>query len=166
MRNSVQFINLKKCYEKVQRRQDGVSTQRPMDCNVRMVAKFDPTWGSRDIDVYVQRHPDSAKLCGDMNGRVKLEVRVGEKKDNMTNFSIDLDSVYQSNRNPPIYKLSTVDPLRRNRFILIIRLTSTELKRDQYFTSPAFLIRSRRPAKTPNIEAKVSEEEVPIIVED
>ena len=46
-----------------------------------MLAKFDPAWLSRDIDVFVQRHPDSAKLCGDLNGKVKLEVRIGEKTD-------------------------------------------------------------------------------------
>lgn len=62
-------------------------------------------------------------------------------------FSVDLDSIYQNNPNSPLYKLSTVDPLRRNTFILIIRLSSTNLNRDQYFTSPSFLIRSRRPAK-------------------
>ncbi len=82
MKNSVHFLNLKKCYEKVQRRQDGKSSQRPMDCKIRMMAKFDPEWGARDIDVYVQRHPDSAKVCGDLNGKVKLEVTIGEKKDN------------------------------------------------------------------------------------
>ena len=82
MKNTVQFLNLKKFYEKVQRRQDGVSTQRPMDCNIRMLAKFEPAWGARDIDVYVQRHPDSARVCGDMNGRVKLDVKIGEKKEN------------------------------------------------------------------------------------
>lgn len=155
MKNSVQFLNLKKCYEKVQKRQDGISTQRPMDCNIRMIAKFDAAWSARDIDVFVQRHPDSAKLSGDFNGRVKLGVLIGEKNDNMINFSVDLDSVYQSNNNTPIYKLSTVDPLRRNRFILIIRLSSRNLNRQQYFTSPSFLIRSRRPAKLPvNLEAK------------
>lgn len=78
----MQFLNMKKCYEKVQKRQDGKSTQRPMDCDIRMLAKFDPSWRARDIDVYVQRHPDSAKLCGDFNGRVKLEVKIGEKKGN------------------------------------------------------------------------------------
>ena len=83
VKNSVQFLNVKKCYEKVQRRQDGVSTQRPMDCNIRMLAKFDPAWGSRDIDVFVQRHPDSAKLHGDLSAKVNLEVRVGEKTDKM-----------------------------------------------------------------------------------
>lgn len=86
MRNSVQFLNLKKCYEKVQRRQDGVSTQRPMDCNIKMVATFDPAWGARDMDVYVQRHPDSAKLCGDFNGRIKLEVRIVGKKDHAVRY--------------------------------------------------------------------------------
>ena len=166
MKNSVEFLNLKKCYEKVQRRQDGVSTQRPMDCNIRMVATFDPTWGARDIDVYVQRHPDSAKVCGDLNGRVKLDVKIGEKGDNTTNFSVDLDSVYQKNQNTPIYKLSTVDPLRRNKFILVIRLTSTEFKRDQYFTSPTFLIRSRRPSRTTNVEANIPEEKELLIVEE
>lgn len=80
-KNTVQFLNLKKCYEKVQKRFEGVSSQRPMDCNILMLAKFDPTWTSRRIDVYVQRHPDSAKLCGDFNGRVKLLTNVEKEKD-------------------------------------------------------------------------------------
>lgn len=70
-------------------------------------------------------------------------------------FSVDLDSVYQGNCNIPIYKLSTVDPLRRNRFILIVRLISTDVHdRDQYFTSPEFLIRSRRTPRVNNVEVK------------
>ena len=48
-----------------------------------MLVKFDPAWPSRDVDVFVQRHPDSAKLCGDLNGRVRLEVKIGEKKDGL-----------------------------------------------------------------------------------
>jgi hypothetical protein len=83
-----------------------------------------------------------------------------------TNFSVDLDSVYEKNANTPVYKLSTVDPLRRNRFILVIRLTSTELKREQYFTSPTFLIRSRRPSKTTNVEAQLTEEKELFITEE
>lgn len=83
-----------------------------------------------------------------------------------TNFSVDLDSVYESNPNSSIYKLSTVDPLRRNKFILIIRFTSILPDREQYFTSPEFLIRSRRPTRATNVsKANITDENDEVVVE-
>lgn len=82
-RSSVEFLNLKPCYEKIQTRRDGISTQRPMDCKVRMLVVFDPAWNSCSVDVFVQRHPESATLCGDLNGKVKLKVNRDEKRDNL-----------------------------------------------------------------------------------
>ena len=58
-------------------------------------------------------------------------------------ISVDLDSVYKSCYDKPVYKLSTVDPAKRNRFLLIARLSSTD--KHEYFTSSSFLIRSRKP---------------------
>ena len=78
-------------------------------------------------------------------------------------FSVDLDSIYQNNPNSPLYKLSTVDPLRRNTFMLIICLSSVNRNRDQYFTSPPFLIRSRRSAK---MSDKSGQEKEVSIVDD
>lgn len=144
--NTVEFLNLKKYYEKVQTRRDGISAQRPMDCNIRILVDFDPAWISQNVDVFVQRHPESAKLCGDFNGRVKLKVkREVTKRGNLEYFSVDLDSVYKSQYDRPVYKLSTVDPVRRNRFLLIVRLSSLEQNKFQHFKSSPFLVRSRKP---------------------
>lgn len=79
--NEVKFLNLKHCYEKIQTRREGVSAQRPMDCHIRMLVVFDPSWTSKTINVFVQRHPESAKLCGDLNGKVPLKVKLEEKRD-------------------------------------------------------------------------------------
>ena len=59
-------------------------------------------------------------------------------------LSVDLDSVYMSGKGTPVYKLSTVDADRRNRFRLIVSLLFIHGDRSQSFASPTFLLRSRR----------------------
>ena len=63
-------------------------------------------------------------------------------------FSVDLDSVYH---NPltgsPVYKLSTVDSDRRNRFWLVAYVVYANGRKSQPFYSEPFLLKSKRSCK-------------------
>ena len=63
-------------------------------------------------------------------------------------FSVDLDSVYH---NPitgsPVYKLSTVDSERRNRFWLLAYIVYANGRKSQPFYSEPFLLKSKRSCK-------------------
>ncbi|XP_020603124.1 uncharacterized protein LOC110042123 [Orbicella faveolata] len=141
----VHFLGLKKEYEKVQSRVNRQSRQRLAEGKVRMVVTADAQIAK--IEVLVERAPMAAALSGDVTGRVPLKVKMGAQVGNKQYLSVDLDSVYMSDKGTPVYKLSTVDADRRNRFRLVVSLLFIDGDRSQSFASPTFLLRSRRPER-------------------
>ncbi|XP_032233948.1 uncharacterized protein LOC116616144 isoform X2 [Nematostella vectensis] len=146
----VQFLNLKQVYLKAQSRVGRESKQRLIDSRVRMIATFHAQ--IQQIHVYVERAPESAMLCGDHTGRVPLTVKMGELATvDKQYFSVDLDSVYTSPQGMPVYKLSTVDADKRNRFrIVVIVVCLGDTKSTPHYSRP-FLIRSRRSSRQGSI---------------
>lgn len=142
---NVHFLGLKKEYEKVQSRVNRQSRQRLTGSKVRIVVTTDAQIA--DVMVYVERAPMAAALCGDSTGRVPLKVKMGTQVVNKHHLSVDLDSVYMSPQGTPVYKLSTVDAERRNRFRLTVSTFFVDGKGSKTFVSPAFLLRSRRPER-------------------
>ena len=63
-------------------------------------------------------------------------------------FTVDLESVYESHTKPgvPVYKLSTVDSERRNKFRLVVVVVLIDNARSKEFVSRPFLLRSRTSA--------------------
>lgn len=141
----VHFLGLKKEYEKVQSRVNRQSRQRLTDGKVRIMVKAEAQ--ITHIEVYVERAPMAAALSGDVTGRVPLRVKMGAQVINKHFLSVDLDSVYMSSQGTPVYKLSTVDADRRNRFRLVVTVFFIDGKGSRSFASPAFLLRSRRPER-------------------
>ncbi|KAJ7365897.1 hypothetical protein OS493_002623 [Desmophyllum pertusum] len=138
----VHFLGFKKEYEKVQSRVNRQSRQRLADGKVRMMVTTDAQ--ITQIEVRVERAPMAAALSGDVTGRVPLKVKMGAQVLNKQYLSVDLDSVYMSSKGTPVYKLSTVDADRRNRFRLVVTVLFIDGGRSQSFVSPTFLLRSRR----------------------
>ncbi len=68
----VEFIDLKDVYEKVQSRAGGGSHQRVSSGLVNIKATSEGQLCG--MIVFVQRMPDAAALCGDINGRIPLGV--------------------------------------------------------------------------------------------
>ena len=68
----VEFLDLKDVYEKVQSRAGGGSHQRVSSglINIRATSEGQLC----GMNVFVQRMPEAAALCGDTNGRILLEV--------------------------------------------------------------------------------------------
>ncbi|CAH3131630.1 unnamed protein product, partial [Porites lobata] len=141
----VHFLGLKKEYEKVQSRVNRQSRQRLADGKVRIMIKTEAQ--IEHIGVYVERIPMAAALSGDVTGRVPLNVKLGAQMINKQFLSVDLDSVYMSSQGTPVYKLSTVDADRRNRFRLIVTVLFIDGEGSRSFASPPFLLRSRRPER-------------------
>ncbi|XP_031553206.1 uncharacterized protein LOC116290330 isoform X2 [Actinia tenebrosa] len=141
----VQFLNLHQVYQKVQSRVGRESKQRLVDARVRMVVTFDAQ--IEGIQIFVERVPEAAALLGDNTGRVELEPRMGDLVLNKQYLSVDLDSVYLSPQGMPVYKLSTVDAEKRNRFRIVVVIKFIDgTKSKPYFSRP-FLIRSRRSSR-------------------
>lgn len=141
----VHFLGLKKGYEKVQSRVNRQSRQRLTDSKVRIAVTADAQ--ITQVNVYVERAPMAAALSGDTTGRVPLKVKMGAQVANKQNLSVDLDSVYMSSQGTPVYKLSTVDADRRNRFRLVVTAYFIDGRGCRSFVSPTFLLRSRRPER-------------------
>lgn len=141
----VHFLGLKKEYEKVQSRVNRQSRQRLTDSKVRLTVTADAQ--ITHIQVFVERAPMAATLSGDVTGRVPLRVKMGAQVVNKQHLSVDLDSVYMSSHGTPVYKLSTVDADRRNRFRLVVTVFFIDGKGRRSFVSPTFLLRSRRPER-------------------
>ncbi|KAL9987278.1 hypothetical protein ACROYT_G001559 [Oculina patagonica] len=141
----VHFLGFKKEYEKVQSRVNRQSRQRLADGKVRIMVTADAQ--ITKIEVHVERAPMAAALSGDVTGRVPLKVKMGAHVVNKQYLSVDLDSVYMSSKGTPVYKLSTVDADRRNRFRLVVSVLFIDGDRSQSFASPTFLLRSRRPER-------------------
>lgn len=68
----VEFPDLKEIYEKVQSRAGGGSHQRVACGTINIKATSEGQLC--DMNVFVQRMPEAAALCGDVNGRIPLEV--------------------------------------------------------------------------------------------
>lgn len=152
-REEVMFFNVQKCYEKVQCRKNKKSKQRVQGGTINLRVTTDHPIAK--VEVYVERLPKAAVLCGDSNGRVPLKLKMENLmySDNYQRqdqyFSVDLDSVYD---NPitglPVYKLSTVDSDRRNRFWLLAYVVYANSRRSQPFYSEPFLLKSKRSSKS------------------
>lgn len=69
---TVEFVDLKQIYEKVQSRAGGGSHQRVSSGIINIKATSQGQLCA--INVFVERMPEAATLCGDTNGRVLLEV--------------------------------------------------------------------------------------------
>lgn len=148
----VVFFNVQKCYEKVQCRKNKKSKQRVQGATINLRVATDAPISK--VEVYVERLPKAAVLCGDNNGRVPLKLKMENLmySDNYQRqdqyFSVDLDSVYH---NPltgsPVYKLSTVDSERRNRFWLLAYIVYANGRKSQPFYSEPFLLKSKRSCK-------------------
>jgi hypothetical protein len=68
----VEFLELKDIYEKVQSRAGGGSHQRVASGLINIKATSEGQLCG--MNVFVQRMPEAAALCGDVNGRIPLEV--------------------------------------------------------------------------------------------
>ncbi|KAK3744096.1 hypothetical protein QZH41_016793, partial [Actinostola sp. cb2023] len=139
----VGFLNLKSVYEKRQTRVNRQSRQRILKSKVEMVATFEAQL--QDITVMVERTPEARALCGDQCGQVILNVKMGKLEINKQYFSVDLDCVYLAHDGcTPVYKLSTVDASRRNKFHLAVCLEFIDSTRSNTFYSASFLLRSKK----------------------
>lgn len=152
-REEIVFFNVQKCYEKVQCRKNKKSKQRVQGATINLRVTTDAPIAK--VEVFVERLPKAAVLCGDSNGRVPLKLKLENLmySDNYQRqdqyFSVDLDSVYH---NPltgnPVYKLSTVDSERRNRFWLVAHVVYAGNLKSQPFYSEPFLLKSKRSSRS------------------
>ncbi|KAK2551871.1 hypothetical protein P5673_027111 [Acropora cervicornis] len=152
-REEIVFFNVQKCYEKVQCRKNKKSKQRVQGATINLRVTTDAPISR--VEVFVERLPKAAVLCGDSNGRVPLKTKLENLmySDNYLRqdqyFSVDLDSVYH---NPltgsPVYKLSTVDSERRNRFWLVAHIVYNGNLKSQPFYSEPFLLKSKRSSRS------------------
>lgn len=72
----VQFIDLHEVYQKVQSRVGRESRQRLIDARIRMLVTFQAQ--IHRVRVFVERIPQAAILCNDVNGRVELDTKMGK----------------------------------------------------------------------------------------
>lgn len=140
----VNFIDLKDLYEKTQVRRGGTSEQRLVDCRVHMFANYTGTTALYDIEVDVQRYPETDKLEDIM----QFPVTVEKTLPNTQYFSINLDAVYLTALGKKFYQLSTTDRFKKNRFIISVTLTFADDSRARFKSEP-FLIRSRKQSPNP-----------------
>lgn len=73
-REEVMFFNVHKCYEKVQCRKNKKSKQRVQGGTINLRVTTDHPIAK--VEVYVERLPKAAVLCGDSNGRVPLKLKM------------------------------------------------------------------------------------------
>ena len=73
-REEVVFFNVQKCYEKVQCRKNKKSKQRVQGATINLRVTTDAPIAK--VEVYVERLPKAAVLCGDSNGRVPLKLKM------------------------------------------------------------------------------------------
>ncbi|XP_031557624.1 uncharacterized protein LOC116294212 isoform X1 [Actinia tenebrosa] len=144
----VYFLNLRSVYEKVQCRKNKHSKQRVTGAVIDMMVTYCAQ--IQHVEVYVERLPEAAKLCGDHNGQVPLKPRMDnlmltDDYQSHQYFSVDLDAIYESPETGcPVYKLSTVDSERRNRFRLVVYIVFLDGTRSRPTFSLSFLLRSKR----------------------
>lgn len=73
-REEVVFFNVQKCYEKVQCRKNKKSKQRVHGATINLRVTTDTPIAK--VEVFVERVPKAAVLCGDSNGRVPLKLKM------------------------------------------------------------------------------------------
>lgn len=73
-REEIVFFNVQKCYEKVQCRKNKKSKQRVQGATINLRVTTDAPIAK--VEVYVERLPKAAVLCGDSNGRVPLKLKM------------------------------------------------------------------------------------------
>lgn len=141
----VNFPDIKPVYLKIQSRANRLSRQRVESGKIKIrVVSLGPQ--VLTIEAYVERTPDAAMLFGDRCGRVRLKPQPGKYyPPNQQYFTVDLDSIYESptNQGVPVYKLSTVDSERRNKFRLVVVVVLIGDVRSSEFISRPFRLRSR-----------------------
>jgi len=143
----VGFPDLKPVYYKTQSRANRLSRQKVTNGKIKIrVITLGPQ--VQTIEAYVERTPNAAVLFGDKCGRVRLKSQPGKFHSNQYFFTVDLESVYESHTKPgvPVYKLSTVDSERRNKFRLVVVVVLIDNARSKEFVSRPFLLRSRTSA--------------------
>ncbi|XP_048583677.1 uncharacterized protein LOC116612243 [Nematostella vectensis] len=139
----VDFLDIKDFYEKAQSRVNRQSRQRILNARIGVAVTFDAQ--IQEVEAAVERMPEARVLHGDTCGLVPLKVEMGKLELNKQHFTVDLDSVYYStDGSTPVYKLSTVDADRRNRFRLVVRIVFLDGCRTRPFHSPTFLLRSKK----------------------
>lgn len=95
----------------------------------------------------MERCPEAARILQDLNGRVELEpVTYTTKESFALNFSVNLDSVYASQRGIKVYELSRVKGEERNIFRLVVVLHFVDGTTKE-FTSKHFQVQSRKTPK-------------------
>lgn len=88
----VVFFNVQKCYEKVQCRKNKKSKQRVQGATINLRVTTDTPISK--VEVYVERLPKAAVLCGDSNGRVPLKL----KMENLMYSDVSIYSVVLLNK--------------------------------------------------------------------
>lgn len=73
-REEIVFFNVQKCYEKVQCRKNKKSKQRVQGATINLRVTTDAPISR--VEVFVERLPKAAVLCGDSNGRVPLKTKL------------------------------------------------------------------------------------------
>lgn len=73
-REEIVFFNVQKCYEKVQCRKNKKSKQRVQGATINLRVTTDAPISR--VEVFVERLPKAAVLCGDSNGRVPLKIKL------------------------------------------------------------------------------------------
>lgn len=141
---SVTFPDLKLVYQKTQSRANRQSRQRVENGKIK-IRVYTAGPQVQSIEVYVERTPDAAVLVGDRCGRVSLKSQPGKYLPHQHFFTVDLDSIYESptKHGVPVYKLSTVDSQRRNKFRLVVIVILIDDTRSKEFISPSFRLRSK-----------------------
>ena len=95
------------------------------------------------MNVFVERCPEAARLIPDTTGRVPLTVIWGKREENQISFSVDLDSVYETESGVKVYGLSRVKGEERNIFRVVVSLLFTDGTSEE-FTSNSFQVKSKK----------------------
>lgn len=95
----------------------------------------------------MERCPEAARILQDLNGRVALEPVVYSRKEPfLAHFSVNLDSVYFSQKGIKVYELSRVKGEERNIFRLVVELHFMDGTTKE-FTSKSFQVQSKKNQK-------------------
>lgn len=113
-------------------------------CFILYSCSFDSLQG---VCAFVERCPQAARILQDLNGRVELEPVVYSRKEPFAaNFSVNLDSVYSSQKGIKVYELSRVKGEERNIFRLVVVLHFVDGTTKE-FTSKHFQVQSKKSPK-------------------
>lgn len=142
---NVIVLDLKDVYEKGQMRRNASSEQRLLNAEVNLKATAQKA--IQGVCAFVERCPEAARILQDLNGRVELEPVVYSRKEPFAaNFSVNLDSVYSSQKGIKVYELSRVKGEERNIFRLVVVLHFVDGTTKE-FTSKHFQVQSKKSPK-------------------